>query len=176
MLHGFGGCMRRVKVPEQSLRLELHPTEGLVKDLVCDEFLFGVMRELTYDMVAVADLEAVQVVQLSLALVELIQVRHLQGDPSVGLVHQHCQVVLDALHRHVLPDRPQLVIDVPVGGLLLAPLVHHQLQCLPQNTLGTHIRRVRLRNESVVGLLQSLAGALDGQVTPVGDRRRALRE
>ena len=89
------------------------------------------------------------------------------------LIDLNSQGVLNTLHGHVLPDGPQLVVDVPVSGLLLSPLGHHQLQRLLENWLGTHVRRVWRRNESVVGLLESLAIAFDNKLTPVSDDFRA---
>lgn len=107
--------------------------------------------------------------QLRLALVELVEVGHLQRDASVGLVRLNGQIVLDALHGHVLANRPQLVVYVTVCGGLLLPLLHHKFQCLPQDALRPHISRVWRRDESIVGLLKSLAGAFDDELSPVSD-------
>ena len=131
-------------------------------------------QKLTYDLVALRRDKPVQAVQLRLTLVELVEVSHLQRDASMGLVYLNGQVVLDALHGHVLANRPQLVVYVTVCGGLLLPLFHHKFQCLPQDALGPHVHRVWRRDESIVGLLKSLAGAFDDEFSPVSDDVRTL--
>jgi hypothetical protein len=122
-------------------------------------------QKLTYDLVALLRDKPVQAVQLRLALVELVEVGHLQRDASMGLVNLNGQVVLNALHGHVLANRPQLVVYVTVCG----GLFHHKFQCLPQDALRPHVHRVWRRDESIVGLLKSLAGAFDNEISPVSD-------
>lgn len=52
--------------------------------------------------------------QLTLTLVVLSQVPLFQGYPRMNLIHLDCEVILDPLHREVLPHGLKLVTDVRV--------------------------------------------------------------
>jgi hypothetical protein len=72
-----------------SQSFHLHAAEDLVQDLVRQKL----------NLTSSFDFAFVEVVQLSLALVELIKVSLLEGNACVGLVDPDCKVVLNTLNR-----------------------------------------------------------------------------
>ena len=93
--------------------LHLHFAENLVKDFVSKEL----------HLVATFNFHLVHVLELGLALVELVKVRHLKSNTGMSLVNLYAQGVLDALDSQILAHRPKLLIDVAIVGLLLLPLL-----------------------------------------------------
>lgn len=94
------------------LRLHLHPTKDLVKNLISYKFHLATITAVL-----------IQIMKLCLALIELVEVCLFQGDTGVRLVHADCQVVLDALNGHVLAHRAELLIDVSVVVIFVLPLL-----------------------------------------------------
>jgi len=86
--------------------LHLHAAEDLVKNLVCEEF-----NKVAFNLLLV------HVMQLCLALIELVKVSHLKCNPRMCLVYLHGERVLDSLDSQVLAHRSELLIDVPVVSL-----------------------------------------------------------
>jgi len=105
----------------------LHPDENLIQNFVSKEFNLVTLYVFL-----------VQVLQLSLALVELVKVRILERNAGMGFVNIYRQLVLNLLDGQVLPDRSKLLVNVPVVSHLVLPLAFHQLQRLPQHLLWSH--------------------------------------
>jgi len=127
---------------QRAQRLRLQSDEDLVEQFVGEELD---ARPL--------DLALEKVVQLRLALVELVQVRLLQGDARVCLIDLHGRRGLDALHSQVLPHRAELLVDVAVVGLFSLPLPTDQFERPLQHLLGAHVSWVNLRSDAEVRLL-----------------------
>jgi hypothetical protein len=104
-------------------RLHFHFAEDLVEEFVGQKL----------NLVATLNIHLVHVLELSLALVELVQVCHLQSYAGMRLINFDAQRVLDALDRQVLAHRPELLVYVPVISFLLFPFFADELERLPEN-------------------------------------------
>jgi len=91
----------------------------------------------------------VQISQLSLTLIELVQVAVLQRDSRMCLVHFHAKVILYMLYRQILPHRPKLVVYIFIASLLF----EQHTQCLFQDVFWAHFVRMWCGCQAEIGLL-----------------------
>lgn len=160
-----------------SERLHLHTAKNLVKNLVREEFLQKKLSIInlvfTYDKVAL-NLLLVHVMQLRLALVELVEVRHLKRNPRMRLVYLDGEWVLDSLDRQVLPHRSELLINIAIVRLPLLPLFVHQFQRLLQHLFRPDLGRIGSRGQPEVGFLEHLARSFHCRLLHAESRQRLL--
>lgn len=85
---GLTGLFLWGQVLEHAEDLRLHITKEVVENLIGQEFLYIFNtndRKMTYDWMALQTL-LVKVVKLGLALIEVIQISTLNGDPGVSFI------------------------------------------------------------------------------------------
>lgn len=80
------------------------------------------------------------------------------------LVDLDAEVILDSLHGQVLPQRPELVVNIFVVRSAFRVLRTQHLESLVQHRFGSHFGGVGSRCKAEVRLLDLSARASDGEV------------
>ena len=137
--------------------LHFHFTKDLIENFVSKEL----------HLVSSFDVHFVHVLKLGLALVKLVQIRHLESNTGMSFVDLDAKRILNSLNCQILTHWPELLVYPPVIGLLLLPFLTDELQRLPENLLWSHLIRVRCSSQTEIGLFKSLAITFDGHLFPV---------
>mmetsp|Transcript_25370 Transcript_25370/g.59199 ORF Transcript_25370/g.59199 Transcript_25370/m.59199 type:complete len:292 (+) Transcript_25370:992-1867(+) len=140
-----------------------HQVEHVIRRALAHVVKHVVRQELALAFAA-SEAFLVKLRELRLALLELSLVSVLEADACMHLVHLDSELIADALHGEVLPDRLHLLPQVDVLCLLalLSKGLDLPLDVLDRATehvLRAHRPRVRRRREAQILLLKLLASA-----------------